>query len=90
MTDKRPRSLEEMAADAAKGNSGNVVCPKCGCCDFRVYGHAPSQSVTIRYKCCRHCGHRVVTSTIETERIVRDVNPHSDDEDEVSLKIAPR
>lgn len=77
MPSKPPRSLSEMASDAGSG----IQCPKCGCRDFRVYGHAAGTSTAVmRYKRCRHCGHRVLTSTKSDEHILRDVDARDEDE----------
>lgn len=67
------RTLEEMAADAAAPSGRPIECPECGCNDFRTYG-TPRRH--IRYKSCRNCGHKVVTST--SERILRDVDSRSE------------
>lgn len=64
-------SLAEMAARAA-GTGGRLVCPKCGCADFRTYKTIPGHVATFRYKLCRHCGHRMLT-TQQPEQMVRDV-----------------
>lgn len=43
-----------------------LVCPKCGCCHFRViYTRAGWGRRIIRRRECRHCGRRVIT----TERV---------------------
>jgi predicted nucleic-acid-binding Zn-ribbon protein len=69
-------TLAEMAA-LASGVKG-VACPKCGCQDFRTYKTIQGAEVTFRYKSCRHCGHRVLTTSQTSERVVRDVDCHSD------------
>jgi len=46
-----------------------IVCPKCGCADFRDGQGRPwrtAKTMNIpggirRYKICRHCGHRIRT-----------------------------
>ena len=63
-----------MAADAAMSADGSIVCPNCGCSDFRVYKTDQGLTSTFRYKACRHCGYRVLTSTKSAERIVRAVD----------------
>lgn len=71
------KSLRQMAAEAARSNTASCAptCPKCGSRDFLTYGHIPGTvSVVMRYKVCRHCGHKVITATESRERIVRDVN----------------
>jgi DNA-directed RNA polymerase subunit RPC12/RpoP len=71
---KAPKSLEEMAAESANPRGG-LECPKCGCKHFEIYKTIQGQSVKFRYKACRHCGHKVLTSTQSTERIVREITP---------------
>lgn len=66
------RSLAEMARDAL--GSGRVCCPKCACEHLDVYRTTQGQSSTFRYKACRNCGHRILTTTQTAERIVRDVS----------------
>jgi DNA-directed RNA polymerase subunit RPC12/RpoP len=78
MKRKEPMTLAEMAARAA-GSTG-IACPKCGCRDFRTYGGKNGESTRFHYKACRHCGHRILTASKTTERIVRDVSPRGGDE----------
>lgn len=59
-----------MASDAAVDSSGSIVCPSCGCADFRCY----KTDGNFRYKSCRNCGHKVLTATKSSERIVRDID----------------
>lgn len=74
--------------DYANGsNNGVIECPKCGCADFRIYGTAPKQTVTFRYKSCRNCGHRVLTVTKSDERIVRDVGAEDEEYPALCLPI---
>jgi len=69
----RPRmTLAEMAAQSA-GTGGRLVCPKCGCADFRANNTRRSGSSVYRYRNCRHCGASFVTSQSE-ERILRPVD----------------
>lgn len=70
----REASLSELAATAQSG--GGIECPTCGCRDFRAYrtNRYESTSITFRYKQCRHCGHKVLTSTESRERIVRNID----------------
>ena len=83
MTNKPSRSLREMAAES---NSDGLKCPNCGCQNFKTYGGSKGTNVVVRYKACRHCGKRILTSTESRERIIRDVNPHDkDDGDEGDL-----
>ena len=62
-----------MAADAATSADGSIVCPNCGCADFRAY----RTDGNFRYKACRNCGRKVLTVTKSSERIVRDVDARS-------------
>lgn len=73
-------SLAEMAAKAA-GTGGRLVCPKCGCADFKTYKTQQGHVSTFRYKVCRHCGHRFVTSQAP-EQAIRDVETVVDRVDE--------
>lgn len=75
---KAPKTLQEMAADAAVVNR-RLECPKCGCKHFQTYKTIQGQAVKFRYKACRHCGHKVLTSTESTERIVREIAPSVDE-----------
>jgi len=79
---KEPKSLQEMAAEAAAPKGGKLECPKCGCHHFETYKTIQGQSAKFRYKACRHCGHKVLTSTHSSERIVRDISPPETDADE--------
>ena len=78
MTNKPSRTLQEMAAAS---NGGGLKCPNCGCQNFKTYGGSRGERVVVRYKSCRHCGHRILTSTESRERIIRDVNPHEKEDD---------
>jgi DNA-directed RNA polymerase subunit RPC12/RpoP len=69
-------TLAEMAARAA-GATG-IACPKCECRDFRTYKTIQGRAVTFRYKACRHCGHKVLTTSQTSERVVRDVEPDAE------------
>lgn len=80
MKAKPQMSLAEMAAKAA-GTSGRLVCPKCGCHDFRTYGTIPGVASTFRYKQCRHCGKKLYTMQ-QPEQIVRSVDDETDEETE--------
>lgn len=82
MTERK--SLREMAVEASEESRG-VECPRCGCRDFRVDKTRTLATSTHRWKTCRHCGFGVVTSTVEKERIIRDVsrqNQHDADDGE--------
>jgi len=71
MKAKPQMSLAEMAAKAA-GTSGRLVCPKCGCQDFRTYRTSQGVVATFRYKRCRNCGHQLLT-TQPPEQMIRSV-----------------
>jgi DNA-directed RNA polymerase subunit RPC12/RpoP len=68
-------SAGQVAAESAFAG-GAVACPGCGCQDLRIYRTAQGDQRTLRYKVCRNCGHRILTASETTERIVRDVTPH--------------
>jgi hypothetical protein len=76
---KAPKSLQEMAAEASNPRGG-LECPKCGCKDFEIYKTIKHDAVRFRYKSCRHCGQKVMTSTHSVERIVREVSSPVADE----------
>lgn len=84
--------MAEMAAEAAARSmqSGSVACPRCGCCDFKVYGKLDYQSQIVRYERCRNCHHKIITKQPKRE-FLRDVDPYKNDEDStdriVSLSI---
>ena len=78
---KDRKTLEEMAAEAHSSSDGRIACPKCGCQDFKTYGGSRGSVSRFHYKSCRHCGHKILTSSRTIERIVRDVKPHEDEED---------
>ena len=75
---KEPRSLAEMFADSNAG--GGLKCPKCHCNNFETYKTQTQTTSVVRYKTCRNCGHKIITSTKSLERIVRDVDVRGDDE----------
>jgi DNA-directed RNA polymerase subunit RPC12/RpoP len=78
MTERK--SLEQLASEASEPPSKSVKCPRCGCADFKTYGTIPGTSSVFRYKSCRHCRHRIVTNTVEHERIIRDVRENEAEE----------
>lgn len=64
-------TLAEMAARSA-GTGGRLVCPKCGCADFKTYKTQQGHLSTFRYKACRHCGHKLLTQQ-PPEQMIRSV-----------------
>lgn len=74
--------MQEMAADAARGRDGTISCPKCHCGDFRVYKTERGHESTFRYKACRHCGTKVLTTSKVVERIIHEVVNKEDDQDD--------
>jgi DNA-directed RNA polymerase subunit RPC12/RpoP len=79
---KERKTLEQMAVEAVSGGSQGIECPKCGCKDFRVYGGSKGTTSRFHYKACRHCGHKILTASQTVERIIRDVSPHEDRNDD--------
>lgn len=87
---RKRRTLGEMAQSAISGGDG-IACPKCGCRDFRIYGtSAVTTDVRFRYKQCRHCGQKILTTTKSVERIIREVDREGEDDglDGVVLRLA--
>lgn len=70
-------TLAEMAARAA--GVGGVACPRCECRDFRTYKTIQGAAVVFRYKSCRHCGHKILTTSQTNERVIRDVETETED-----------
>jgi DNA-directed RNA polymerase subunit RPC12/RpoP len=77
MKRKEPMTLAEMAARAASTTSG-IACPKCNCRDFRTYKTTRGVTSVFRYKACRHCGHKVLTTSQTSERVIRDIEQAED------------
>lgn len=73
-------TLAEMATRAT-GSSGRLECPRCHCADFRTYGTNHGHVATFRYKQCRHCGAKLITSQ-QPEQFVRSVDSPDDDDDD--------
>lgn len=75
-------TLAEMAARAATmaGQVG-LACPKCNCRDFRTYKTIPGVAATFRYKACRLCGHKLLTTSQTTERVIREIETSDDNEE---------
>jgi DNA-directed RNA polymerase subunit RPC12/RpoP len=44
-----------------KDEGRGVVCPRCACADLRVLNTRNAHGRIIRYRQCRHCGHRLTT-----------------------------
>jgi len=65
MTDpKNPRKAIRLSDLQGQGHrdAAGLVCPKCGCRDFKVYYTRPCPSGIRRARTCRHCGHRITTT----------------------------
>jgi len=71
MKGKPALTLAEMAARSS-GTGGRLVCPKCGCADFKTYKTQQGHVSTFRYKACRHCGHKLLTQQ-QPEQMIRSV-----------------
>jgi predicted nucleic-acid-binding Zn-ribbon protein len=85
MKEKPRMTLAEMAAKSA-GCNGRLLCPKCGCADFRTYKTIQGQPSTFRYKQCRHCGHKLMTIQ-SPEQAIRDVAEEDEIEDDDSSVV---
>ncbi len=60
--DRKRKALSEIAAEAITGEGG-IVCPKCGCRHFwRVRDTDKIPGGVRRYRECRACGHRIMTT----------------------------
>lgn len=59
----RPRkSLAQMAEEAQReSTSGKIICPHCGCVDFRTTNTKVVDGFRKRLRRCRHCGYPVNT-----------------------------
>lgn len=79
MKAKPQMTLAEMAARAA--GTGRLVCPKCGCADFRTYKTIQGHVQTFRYKACRHCGHKLLT-TQQPEQAIRNIESVTEEPDD--------
>ena len=84
MKAKPQMSLAQMAARAA--GTGRLTCPRCGCGDFRTYKTQQGHVSTFRYKVCRHCGHKFVTSQAP-EQAIRDVETVVEDREDIEGDI---
>ena len=81
MTEKQRLTLAEMAARSTS-TGGRLICPECGCRDFRTYRTSQGVAATFRYKQCRHCGHKLLTQQ-PPEQMIRSVETVDDDEMEL-------
>lgn len=82
MTKRKPMTLAEMAARAATmAGMAGITCPKCNCRDFRTYKTIPGVAATFRYKSCRLCGHKILTTSQTSERVIREIESIEDDKD---------
>lgn len=82
MKGKVPMTLAEMAARSST-TAGRLVCPKCGCCDFKTYGKGLGHIETQRYKQCRNCRCKILTAQ-GPERMVRIVKESAVDDESQS------
>jgi transposase-like protein len=85
---KPRRTLAEMASASNQVAGGTVCCPRCSCQDFRTYKTDRKQASVFRYKSCRHCGHKILTTTVSQERLIRDID-EADMEDEGEIEFQP-
>lgn len=81
MKGKPALTLAEMAARSS-GTGGRLVCPKCGCADFKTYKTQQGYLSTFRYKACRHCGHKLLTQQ-PPEQMIRSVETVVEDEQDI-------
>lgn len=59
----RPEDLPTLAELArGVGQPGGIVCPRCGCRDWRVYYTRQRADAVLRSKVCRHCGMKIITN----------------------------
>lgn len=69
------------------GKQLTLQCDRCGCKELERYGGTALPTGTLRrYRRCRNCGKRFQTSQ-PPERIVREVEPRSDEDDRPVLKV---
>jgi len=56
--------IEQRRAEAGGGGlaPGGLVCPKCGCRQFKVRNTLPVAEGVRRYRTCRHCGATLTTT----------------------------
>jgi hypothetical protein len=58
----RPRMTQTEARVQMDQGRGGLVCPGCGCRDFRVvYTRPKPDGKILRRRRCRHCGRRITT-----------------------------
>lgn len=66
---RKKKSLAQLAAEAQENShEGKLVCPDCGCQDFRVTHTIPADGYRKRLRRCRHCGYPINT----VEFVLRD------------------
>ena len=82
---RQSRTLQEMALGTNK--TAGLRCPKCNCQNFETYKTQSQSASVVRYKACRNCGHRILTSTQSVERIVRDVDARDSDYDDGDSEV---
>jgi transposase-like protein len=78
MKERKRMTLAEMAAQATPRVNGRLICPNCGCSDFKAGKVRRAGSSVFRYRKCAHCDRSYMTSQAE-ERIVRPVEISSDE-----------
>lgn len=61
--DQKPRkSLQQMQIEAVKNeNFGSIVCPACGCQDFRISNTWMIHGIRKRLRRCRNCAEPITT-----------------------------
>jgi len=84
---RKRMTFDEMRNDGrAPEPTNGVLCPSCGCGHLDAYRTSWLVTGTVRrYRKCRNCGKRWVTST-PPEKIVREVESRGEDEPPV-LKV---
>jgi transposase-like protein len=60
-TERELASPQEMAVMGGTRNLKGLVCPDCGCADFRVKHTYSTNGGILRRRECRHCGRRLTT-----------------------------
>lgn len=64
-----------------------LKCDRCGCAHLDRYGGTTQSTGTMRrYRRCRNCGKRFLT-TQPAEKIVREVDPRDDEDERTVLRV---